>query len=151
MSIFNQKKKTVWIQKTHFLRADEFICSVCGYKSKIAKKTCPNCGEHLSKIKYDASWVDEAELIDMILEDWFQLCWRHTILSTLKCKMKSHWKRSWWNVDFACNCVSYFSRKTVDCTFRSLAEISGICFNCAGSTCVFAVFNLRRCLYEEKI
>ena len=70
MSLFNQKEKTpVWKQKTHFLRADEFVCSVCGCKAKKAYKICPGCGSKLSKVKYDASWVDEAELIDMIWED----------------------------------------------------------------------------------
>ena len=70
MPIIKQKKKSpVWIRKTHFLRADEFICSDCGCKAKKAYKTCPGCGVRINKIIYDASWVDEAELIDMMWEE----------------------------------------------------------------------------------
>ena len=37
MSLFgNNKKSPVWIQKTHYLKSDEFICSVCGFKAKKA-------------------------------------------------------------------------------------------------------------------
>ncbi|MBR0112997.1 MAG: hypothetical protein IJM02_04550 [Clostridia bacterium] len=42
MSLFSNKKNNpYWIQKTHLLKADEFICSVCGYKAKSAKKNMP--------------------------------------------------------------------------------------------------------------
>ncbi len=64
-----KKKPPVWIQKTHFLRADEFICSACGCKAKKAYKTCPSCGASISKVKYDPSWAEEAELLDMLWED----------------------------------------------------------------------------------
>ena len=70
MSLFSQKKKSpVWIQKTHYLRADEFICSACGCKAKKAYKKCPRCGAQISKVKYDPSWVDEAEFVDMMFDD----------------------------------------------------------------------------------
>jgi rubrerythrin len=70
MSLFSNKKNNpYWIQKTHLLKADEFICSACGYKAKSAKKTCPNCGTVISKVKYDASWAEEAELLDAIWDD----------------------------------------------------------------------------------
>ncbi len=70
MSFFNQKKKSpVWIQKTHYLKADEFICSACGFKAKKAFRTCPGCKAQISKVKYEASWVDEAEFVDMMFDD----------------------------------------------------------------------------------
>ena len=58
-----------WTQKTHFLRADEFICSACTKSSDKAYKNCPSCGALMTKNKYEASWVDEAEILDIIFGD----------------------------------------------------------------------------------
>ena len=70
MSLNSKKEKApVWLQKTHFLRADEYICSACGFKAKRASGVCPGCGARISKTKYDSSWADEAEILDMMLED----------------------------------------------------------------------------------
>lgn len=70
MSLFgNNKKSPVWIQKTHYLKSDEFICSVCGFKAKKAYKNCPGCKNGFSKVKYEPSWVDEAEFVDMMFDD----------------------------------------------------------------------------------
>ena len=68
----NMKKqlsqKAYWTQKTHLLRADEYICSACGNVSGKAYKQCPSCGSKMSKSKYDPSWVDEAEIMDILCE-----------------------------------------------------------------------------------
>lgn len=63
------KKSPYWIQKTHFLRDDEYICSSCGFKAKKAYKSCPSCESQIAKTVYDPSWVEEAELFDMISDD----------------------------------------------------------------------------------
>ena len=51
------------------MRADEFISSAGGCKAKKAYKKCPRCGAQISKVKYDPSWVDEAEFVDMMFDD----------------------------------------------------------------------------------
>ena len=67
MGLFRKKKKVpYWIQKTHLFRKDEFICSACGCKAKKAYRYCPACGSYMIKVRYDASWVDEAEFMDMM-------------------------------------------------------------------------------------
>ncbi|MCQ2400791.1 MAG: hypothetical protein MJ059_02580 [Lachnospiraceae bacterium] len=58
-----------WIQKTHLLRSDEYICSVCGHTANNAYKQCPSCGSNMGRNKYDPSWVDEAEMMDIFFED----------------------------------------------------------------------------------
>lgn len=59
-------KKAYWTQKTHLLRADEYICSACGRSANKAYKQCPSCGAVMGKSKYDPSWVDEAEMMDIL-------------------------------------------------------------------------------------
>ena len=66
----NSRQKTAyWSQKTHLLRADEFICSECGTVSDKGYGTCPGCGARMKKSKYDPSWVDEAEFLDTFFGD----------------------------------------------------------------------------------
>ena len=62
-------KAAHWIQRTHLFRADEFICSVCRSVCNKPYKVCPECGTPMKKTKYDASWVDEAEGLSVILDD----------------------------------------------------------------------------------
>ena len=59
-----KEKKSIWIQKTHILKDDEFICKTCGYKAKKALKICPGCGAAMKKTEYDPSWVDELDFLD---------------------------------------------------------------------------------------
>ena len=67
--MFGRKKATAhWIQKTHLLRRDEYICSACGRAAKKAYGNCPSCGADMRGKKYDPSWVDEAEILDMMEE-----------------------------------------------------------------------------------
>lgn len=60
-----REKKAYWIQKTHVFGADEYICSNCGNSEKTMKKTCPKCNARMTKSKYDPSWVDEMEWLDI--------------------------------------------------------------------------------------
>ena len=70
MSLFGKRKKEpVWLRKTHYLRADEFICSACGCNAKKPYKVCPGCNARISKVKFDPSWVDEAEFAEMMFDD----------------------------------------------------------------------------------
>lgn len=57
--------KAYWIQKTHLFRSDEYICSACGCSAYRAYKKCPSCESNMSKSKYNPSWVDEAEMMDI--------------------------------------------------------------------------------------
>ena len=60
-----------WIGRTHLFEADEYVCSSCGYLSDTPYRTCPNCSRPMKKVKYDASWVDEAEGMSVLMdEDW---------------------------------------------------------------------------------
>ncbi|MBQ6371580.1 MAG: hypothetical protein IJJ22_00470 [Oscillospiraceae bacterium] len=60
-----------WIRRPHLFKADEYVCSVCGKISPRPYKACPACKTILGKIKYDPSWVDEAEMMSAVTdEDW---------------------------------------------------------------------------------
>lgn len=61
--------KAYWIQKTHLFRPGEFICSACGHIADKAYKQCSSCDSSMCKSKYDPSWVDEAEMTDIIFGD----------------------------------------------------------------------------------
>ena len=66
----NNKHKTgSWTQKTHLLRADEYICSNCGRSISKPRRTCPHCNAEIKKTKYDPSWVDEAEMMSALFDD----------------------------------------------------------------------------------
>ena len=62
-------KDAHWIRRTHLFRADEFICSACGASCQKPTASCPVCGATMTKVKYDPSWVDEAEGLSAILDD----------------------------------------------------------------------------------
>ncbi len=64
-----KRKRAYWTRKTHLFRRDEYICSVCGCRSDKPYAECPSCGSPMKGSKYDASWVDEMEEIDAILDD----------------------------------------------------------------------------------
>lgn len=66
--MFNNNKPH-WTQKTHLFSDDEYICSSCGYSSPKPYSECPGCGSRMHGSKYDASFVDEAEMFDIILGD----------------------------------------------------------------------------------
>ena len=62
-------KRIYWIRKTHLFRADEYICSDCGASYDKSYEICPNCQSEMGQLKYDPSWVDEAEGLSTILDD----------------------------------------------------------------------------------
>ena len=59
-------KKASWTQKTHLFKADEYICSACGASCGKPAKICPHCGAKMKNGRYEASWVDEAEIMDIM-------------------------------------------------------------------------------------
>ena len=64
--MFGKRKDTAyWIQKTHLFRSDEYECSVCGKRFDKTHVQCPYCGRKMTKSKYDPTWVDEAEIMDI--------------------------------------------------------------------------------------
>ena len=70
MSLFGKKENSPhWTQETHLFKDDAFVCSACGYRGKKGLETCPGCGAKMSKTKYYPSWVDEAEMMDIIFCD----------------------------------------------------------------------------------
>lgn len=70
MGIFNKKEKLpYWTRETHLFKSDVYICSACGHKEKKALKVCPGCGRTMTGTKYDPSWVDEMEMMDIIFGD----------------------------------------------------------------------------------
>ena len=64
-----KKNSAHWIQETHVFRDDEFKCSACGGKTEKPFPVGPRCGKPMKGSKYDPSWVDEAELMEALLED----------------------------------------------------------------------------------
>ena len=64
-------RQDIWIQKTHLFSKDQYICSACRAVCDEPYQVCPACGAEKSKVTYDASWVDEAEKMSILLdEDW---------------------------------------------------------------------------------
>ena len=60
-----------WVRKTHLFKADEYVCSACGAVSCKAYRVCPSCRAAMRKVKYEASWVDEAEGLSALMDnDW---------------------------------------------------------------------------------
>ena len=62
-------RKQHWIERFHLFEGFEYICSCCGGKSDEAWEECPSCGVKMKKIKYDPVYVDEAEMLDILLGD----------------------------------------------------------------------------------
>lgn len=64
-------KQDVWIQRTHLFGKDEYICSACRAVCDKPRQICPECGAEKRKVTYDASWMDEAAEMTILLgEDW---------------------------------------------------------------------------------
>ena len=64
-------KQDQWIQKTHLFSKDEYICTVCRAVCDKPYQVCPACGTEKRSVEYNASWVDEAAEMDILLgEDW---------------------------------------------------------------------------------
>ena len=62
-------KKANWIKQTHLLHSDEFICSACEASFSKPFPVCLSCGAAMKNVKYNPSWVDEAEGFSAILDD----------------------------------------------------------------------------------
>ena len=62
-------KQPYWIRKTHLLKPDEYICSVCRAVCDRPSAYCPRCGSKMGKTKKDGTWILEAELLDMFFDD----------------------------------------------------------------------------------
>ena len=58
-----------WIRRTHIFRRDEYECSACGYRTEKPYRICPYCGRKMKHGRYDPSWVDEMELLDILTDD----------------------------------------------------------------------------------
>ena len=63
------RKKAVWIQRTHMMADDEFICGICGCESPRPYVVCPNCQTKMKGVKYDPNWVDEIETHNIFFGD----------------------------------------------------------------------------------
>ena len=64
-------QQDIWIQKTHLFGKDEYIYSLPRRLRDKPYQTCPVCGTEKTKVTYDASWVDEAAEMDILLgDDW---------------------------------------------------------------------------------
>lgn len=62
-------KRAYWIRHTHFLKADEYVCSACKCTCKKPLSECPSCGARMGKGKSDLTWIDEADAFFEIMED----------------------------------------------------------------------------------
>ena len=55
-----------WTQITHLSGADVYECSACGAKTQKLSAYCPSCGSRMEKVVYEPSWVEEAEMLEII-------------------------------------------------------------------------------------
>ena len=67
--MFGKQKSAYWTQRTHLLRPDVYECSACGHEAKKPTRECLRCHAVMRSQKYDPSWVDEAEILDIIAGD----------------------------------------------------------------------------------
>ena len=58
-----------WIQRDHLFAGVDFVCSACGAVFDEPWEACPECGARMKKIKYDPVFVEEAEMLDILLGD----------------------------------------------------------------------------------
>ena len=65
----NRNRSARWTQHTHLLRVDEYICSACQASFDQPYDVCPSCGTPMKELRYDPSWVDEAEELSAMLDD----------------------------------------------------------------------------------
>ena len=64
-----KRKRPHWIRHTHLFDPTEYECSACGTRFSDTAPRCPVCEAILEKTVDSPDWVDEAEELDMILED----------------------------------------------------------------------------------
>ena len=55
-----------WTQITHLSGADIYECSACGSKTQRLSAYCPSCGSSMTRVQYEPSWVEEAEMLEII-------------------------------------------------------------------------------------
>ncbi len=71
-------KPAKWTERTHLLSDPDYICSACGGKSDKPYKTCPHCGAHTAKVKWDDKemhdWLDANPGCDEIDYEEFLEC-----------------------------------------------------------------------------
>lgn len=58
-----------WIKHTHVFDPDEYECSVCGQHFRDKSSSCPACGAAMNGITDPQDWIDEMEMLDIILGD----------------------------------------------------------------------------------
>lgn len=72
MCFFFRKLKSggaYWTQETHLFQDDVFVCSVCGFQADQGYAECPSCHAVMTKCVYDATWAEEADILDDLLDD----------------------------------------------------------------------------------
>lgn len=65
----NKSNTAHWVQHTHIFKADEYECSRCRSISSKPYSVCPACDSNMVSGKYDPSWVDEMEMLNIIFDD----------------------------------------------------------------------------------
>ena len=61
-----RNRRPHWIRHTHLFDPDEYECSACGYRAEKPYRICPHCGRKMKQGRYDPSWVDEMEILDIL-------------------------------------------------------------------------------------
>ena len=64
-----RNKAPHWIKHTHVFDPDEYECPVCGQRFPDTFLSCPACNTHIAGISDPQDWVDEMEMLDIILGD----------------------------------------------------------------------------------
>ena len=62
-------RKPHWIEREHLFDGMGYFCSRCGASFEEPREECPSCGVKMKIIKYDPVYVDEAEMMDILLGD----------------------------------------------------------------------------------
>ena len=58
-----------WIKRTHVFDPDEYECSACGRRFRQPASSCPACGTRMRGTKDPQDWVEEMEMLDIMLGD----------------------------------------------------------------------------------
>ncbi len=64
-----RRRRGYWIEREHLFSGREYVCSVCGRHEYSPSHYCPSCGAEMSGIDYDPAFVEEAAILDMIMDD----------------------------------------------------------------------------------
>ncbi len=62
-------KRSFWILHEHLCSPDEYQCASCGRNWEESSRFCPFCGAEMKRVKVEPDYVEEYEILDILLDD----------------------------------------------------------------------------------